>query len=259
MSPESEAEQEIQVATATYSLQEAKEVIAGYAFGAWTKSAWRQPPSAKKEYGSVPRAAGMAVPRWAYRSYDCLSTPHEVTVQDLLAPAGLNGRLSVARVLGMSTVLPEFNETLKKIHDGTTFWGLSREELLQPEHDTQGWFLSRCWWLLRGAAGPSAWVTTYKVLHHIRPKVFPLIDRSTGPALGKDSWWGTIQGDLQQQESAFDDLERWFEALAKRQPDPGKPLTRLRLHDILLWCDQTRGNRSAASKAGRDVLKQEGG
>lgn len=258
MSPDTEAEPEIQVATATYSLQEAKEVIAGYAFGAGTTPAWRQPSSAEKEYGSVPRASGMAAPRWAYRSYDCLPTPQEVTVQDLLAPAGLNGRLSVARVLGMSTVLPEFNETIKKIDDETTFWGLSREELVQPEHDSQGWSLSRCWWLLRGAAGPSAWVTTYKVLHHIRPRLFPLIDRSTGPALG-DSWWRTIHRDLQEQKRAFEDLEGWFEALAKRQPDPGKPLTRLRLHDILLWCDQTRGNRNAASSAGRDVLNQESG
>lgn len=258
MSPESEAVPEIQVAMATYSLQEAQEVIAGYAFGASTTPAWHEPSSTNEEYGSAPRASGMTAPRWAYRSYDCLPTPQEVTVQDLLAPAGLNGRLSVARVLGMSTVLPEFNETLKKIHDETTFWGLSRDELLRPERDTQAWFLSRCWWLLRGAAGPSAWVTAYKVLHHIRPRLFPLIDRSTSPALG-DSWWGTIHRDLQEQERTFEDLEGWFEALAQRQPEPGSPLTRLRLYDILLWCDRSGGNRHSAGEVGRQLLDEEGG
>ena len=60
----------------------------------------------------------------------------------------------------------------------------------------------------------------------------------------------TQQDDLTGHESGFFELEEWFKSLPGRR----LPLHRLRLHDILLWCDTT-GSRFEAQEQGEDVRR----
>ena len=71
-------------------------------------------------------------------------------------------------------------------------------------------------------------------LHHRRPELFPLLDRTTRWQLlphlreGDSGVEAVIHRELRQNAEAFDALE----AAAS---DSGVPLARLRLHDILVW------------------------
>jgi hypothetical protein len=49
-----------------------------------------------------------------------------------------------------------------------------------PTPDSPGWHLWRCWTLLMGVTGIDV-ARAHKILHHKRPKLFPLIDNQTLP------------------------------------------------------------------------------
>lgn len=79
---------------------------------------------------------------------------------------------------------------------------------------------------------------THKLLHHKRPDLFPLIDNRTVPLLKPHTdtevgLWGVVHRELTRNEEQFGALERTFAELATEDHDVR--LTRLRLHDVLLW------------------------
>jgi len=85
----------------------------------------------------------------------------------------------------------------------------------------------------------------HKLLHHKRPHLFPLVDRRTHPRLidaakGRHDvgYWSVVHEELVGNRDTFETLERTFECLVDGEADVS--LTRLRLHDILLWLIATK-------------------
>jgi hypothetical protein len=79
---------------------------------------------------------------------------------------------------------------------------------------------------------------THKLLHHKRPDLFPLIDRKTEPLLAAHTdesagLWAVVHSELNANQRQFTALETTFAELVDGEGDV--PLTRLRLHDVLLW------------------------
>ena len=94
-------------------------------------------------------------------------------------------------------------------------------------------------WELVGSVFPDIdllWFYTlghHKTLHHKRPELFPLLDNKTmGSYLPRDSWQ-IIHADLTAFAPEFAALEEWFAGEAAQRGKVG--LTRLRMHDIILW------------------------
>ncbi len=238
----------------TYTLDEARSVVLGYAFD---ERSLRPTPVRSHKYGELPDR--LRVSRWGYSTYDCVpaSPGSDLTDADMLVPAGLNGEVDLKALAGMRAVAPHVNEVLRRLDDrGETpaFWELPPDELNAPK-DREGvaWDLSEAWWYLMSV--PRVGMTlTHKVLHHKRPRLFPLLDRLTLRWLPAEGPWGAICKDLNREPEDFEDLERWFASEAAARGTV--PLTRLRLYDILLWCDAS-GEREDAQAAGR-ALRESG-
>jgi Family of unknown function (DUF6308) len=93
---------------------------------------------------------------------------------------------------------------------------------------------------------------TYKTLHHKRPWFFPTFDNETLAVMRRCGRpWQTLHVELTSQAKQFEHLEQWFAAQAIERG--GTCLTRLRIHDILLWGGTTR------SGAERERLMGDGG
>jgi hypothetical protein len=242
----------------TYMQDEAEEVLAGFAFGT-AELNW-SPPTAvagEDELARPPRAAERS--KWSYRAYDCLpNSPYAFEVGDLLAVAALDAGVDGAKFLAMEAILPDLNEVLAQIDIGRTFWALNPAWLGAvprvppvPPAGTTEWWLWRAWALLRGLSGVGPTIT-HKVLHHKRPWLFPIVDTETVNRLSKcGGEWQTLHAELTNQVDQFKHLEQWFAGQAIERG--GMLVTRLRIHDILLWAD-VKGQRGALKTAGRKVL-----
>jgi hypothetical protein len=239
-----------------YSLDEARAVIAGYAF-ATRPFAWR-PPQGQSSLGEPPGAR--RVPIWAYETYDQVQggKSQHAEATDILVAAGLNGRIDSKLFAVIKAVLPEAFRALGEVPDDVTFWDLPREDLWNPPPGSHSWYLLRAWWLLAGAPGVKV-ARTHKVLHHKRPRLVPLIDGKTvGPlevaatanSFGGNSWV-QLHEELNRYREEFEELERWFNDIRVGEPT----LFRLRLHDILLWCRVTKQDDEARRK-GEQVLRE---
>ncbi len=247
--------------TAVYTLDQAKDVIAGYAFGT-DVVAPRAGPSRYRSYGTRPKPA--QVPLWAYRSYDCVqpSDGPDASDMDLFVAAGLNSRVDVQLLSRLQIFAPGAFAELAKIDRAQTFWDVPPAHLVRPPQGSVGWHLFAAWRKLGSVPGVSEGLI-HKVLHHKRPKLFPLVDDSTLDVLsgasrgrGKGGSWWQIHHDLTQEGNAdfFGDLETWFGEEADRRD--GAALSRLRLHDILLWCRITPGQAEHAAYYGRRALSR---
>jgi len=186
------------------------------------------------EIGSVPH---LTAARWAYRSYDCIpADAGPLTDRDLLLAAGINGRVDSAAFLAMCAVAGEVSTALAGIPDDQAFWDLPSDSVGSnvPAVDAPAWPLWRAWWLMIGAPGVGV-ALTHKVLHHKRPALAPLLDNLTAKVLRSgDGAWSMIYTELNGHASEWEDLEDWFAGQASARS--GVPLTRLRMHDIVLWC-----------------------
>jgi hypothetical protein len=214
-----------------FNVDEVWDVVHGYAFDSVSVAA--RPPSGPP-FGSFP--TGLEHPRYAYRSYDCVTSDDgPLTMNDVLLTAGLNSRISATVAARIMAIAPELDEALRQIPPETRFWDLDPAQLASPTEGTTSWWLHRAWWLLMNLAGVKI-STTHKVLHHKRPAVFPLIDRQTQEFLGE--WpWRTIHCDLNDTDEARSEFQRLEDRFAAEAGDRGgAPLTRLRIHDIVLWC-----------------------
>jgi len=237
---------------AVYAQPEAEAVLAGFAFGT-TQLLW---PSnfttpVGNGLGTPPRAAVRA--KWSYRTYDCApNSPHAFGVNDLLVVAALDAGARAAKYLAMEAILPDLNEVLAHVEVGQTFWKLPRNHLgsSPPPASTPAWWLWRAWALLMGLEDIGIAVA-YKTLHHKRPWLFPIFDNETMAKMGGAGAWQVLHDELTDQVGQFTYLEQWFAAQATSRG--GVHLTRLRIHDILLWAD-TRRERGPLTRAGCQVL-----
>lgn len=248
---------EITVAGDTYGLEEAKDTIAGYAFG--TRREKRQ-----KISGYVPlEPTSIDIPWFGYLTYDCIGVSGSENIgactdADLLVSSGLNGRLDVDALGALQAVAPLAIAELANIpdEDGFYFWQLDPDGLISLPPDGPERHLHHAWVHMMSARDVGV-ALTHKVLHHKRPRLFPLIDGRTVEVLGRTEAWKTIHQDLVEGASAFEELEGWFSNLMRNvslawDRDDLVSLSRLRLHDTLLWC-RASGRIELATREGRQV------
>jgi hypothetical protein len=163
----------------------------------------------------------------------------------------INSRISAKTILGVLGIAEEVSKALAQISTKVKFWELDEDDLkVPPSSSKTSWQLWRAWYLLMGVHGVDLAVC-HKILHHKRPSVFPLLDRVTEGAYPRGKAWVHIQRELAGQKEPFDDLEEWFGEFAKAHH--GVPLTRLRLHDILLWCHRS-GESAGAAELGGPII-----
>jgi Family of unknown function (DUF6308) len=237
-----------------YSIDEAKHLIAGYCLTLDPLPPWTNRDSQRRTFGD--RQSDLVAPRWAYGNYDNIpSMSGPLGSTDLYVIAGLNAQVGSAEMGPIRAIAADASDALARIPDDVCFWDLARDELLNPPAGSHSWWLHRSWWVMDGV--PRIGVArSHKVLHHKRPKLVPLLDGQTVPLQeaatrrARGNTWVQIHDDVVEHMSHFTELEEWFAALPGRR----MPLFRLRLHDILLWCDVT-GDREDAAKAGKSVLE----
>ncbi|MHB8457722.1 MAG: DUF6308 family protein, partial [Acidimicrobiales bacterium] len=154
---------------------------------------------------------------------------------DVCVADGLNAQMRSKHIAGVLAVADQLSVELGKIGDDLCFWDLSPHDVATQPTDASSpaWSIWRAWTILIGVDGIDV-ACTHKILHHKRPKVFPLVDNETVDQLtGSGSAWEAILHDLRAVPDAWSQLE---DEVAARVPRPNlTPLTRLRLHDILLW------------------------
>ena len=159
---------------------------------------------------------------------------------DVLTAEMLHGRLDPA---GWSSVRNALDDTVRLATAaadravGRTFWELPDDELsVLGEPGTVGACLREIW--NRGSrAGHPAFVSA--ALHHRRPALIPHVDRTTRlqflPHLieGDSGVEAVIHRELRANAAAFTALEDTLAGLLVEDGDIR--LTRLRLHDVLVW------------------------
>lgn len=206
------------------------------------------------------------VPKFAYRSYDCVpaSPGRALTDLDLLVGAGLNAFAGGDGIdAQLVYALRSFGRRAAGHLDNAyrmepDFLNLSDAELASSpqEPGSAGWHLYQAW--LQGVATPGLRTArVHKVLHHKRPTLFPLLDNKTIDPIREAAReeaertkkacnsWQLIQREILRQREAFDRLALEFAGQATGVDDV--PLSHLRLYDILLWMavtNQRPGTRS---------------
>ena len=171
---------------------------------------------------------------FAYERFDRQppETSDRMTDRDVLLAEGLHGRLDpagwTAVRAALDAALPVAEQAVRRAA-GRAFWELPEEEAsVLAEPGTVGAAVRTL------AEGPHARYVL-AALHHRRPELFPLLDGITWRQL----WPHTAEGDsgvhavvlreLRANAAAFTLLE------ARARAALGRPVTRLRLHDVLLW------------------------
>lgn len=236
----------------TYELDEAEAVLAGYAFGTDPTTRWK--PVRGPGYGGAPGSD--PAPLWPYRTYDCVppSPGPQVSAADVVVCAGGSAEASVRLVAGVLAVADEVSEALARSPD-VPFWCLREADIAHgahtPAEDTPAWWMHRASWLLLGVDGMRP-ASSHKILHHKRPDLFPLLDSETRKVLASRDPWHAVWSDVTGLPAAqLTELTRRFAVLAAESGTV--PLTRLRVHDVLLWCHAHR-QREPAAKAGAALL-----
>ena len=180
------------------------------------------------------------VPAFGYERFDARPpATGPLGEADVLAAEGLHGRLDPETWTAVTAALPDLEPLLDEAADraaGRPFWELPEDEFsVLAEPGTVGAALRRIGELAATSAAP-AHVTA--ALHHRRPELVPLPVRSTRWQLlphvreGDSGVEAVISRELHANAAAFDRLEA---GLAAR----GVALTRLRVHDVLLWLTST--------------------
>ena len=240
----------VPVAGMRVPFEKALAIIVGYCYGEepqrWTK------PS----LGVGTDLSGLTRGAFAYRTYDCVPAARSNRLEpiDVLVADGLNAQMRARDIAAVLAVADAVSVQLAAIDaNGTRFWDLQREDVatVPTSESSKAWPIWRAWTILMGAKGIDL-ARTHKILHHKRPEVFPLVDNETYKLLAADgAAWTTIHADLISAEQAWEGLEkRVNEVLAANS---SQLLTRLRMHDILVWAEAT-GRRAAAEDHGRRYL-----
>lgn len=235
----------------SYDLDEAYEVVVGYCCGREPNepSSARRPPEGLEVRGLTDR------PAFGYAFYDAapkVDVPAGLaTVLDVLVASGLNARMTGRHLARLVGALDAINHHLARIEPDADFLQVPSEGLSDPtagdETTRQMW---AAWWAAAQVDGINV-ARVNKLLHRVRPALFPLYDQQTRPLLGPQPW-DAIRRDLDTQQVAFADLLGRLEATPFRgMPRPGP----LRIHDILLWCEVAE-RRSVAKRLGESYLEE---
>lgn len=201
------------------------------------------------------------VPAFSYSVYDCVPASEDEAFAwlDVLVVDGLNGKLSQPSIVALmdagGRAWPHVEVATVRA-DGRAFWDLPIEEVIEPlPAGSTGAALTDAWEQCHYTAHMGV-ALTHKMLHHKRPRLFPLIDRQTLPRLkaqvqpGAGLYWAVIHRELTSNAEQFAALEASLATLLN-QPDDA-PLERLRLHDILLWLTAT-SKWDRAGRGGRET------
>jgi hypothetical protein len=234
-----------------YTVEEARRATAGYAFATDPLS-----PGA----GATGAFPIEDVPRWGYRTYDCVeaSPQAEFTDLDVFVPAGLNGELTMRRCAALRAAANRAAAPLDKAYrERPRFIDYPIEELTDdPPTGTPGALLAEAWHTVY-ATPDIGRALTYKLLHHKRPELVPLADNRTlvllrAASCGTDLWQ-LVHREVNRHADQFADLAGWFADLAAARD--GRPLGWLRLYDLLIWLHCV-GQREYAKGAGLRVMAQ---
>ncbi len=177
------------------------------------------------------------VPAFGYDRFDRRPVPEGPLGEvDILAGEGLHGRLDRAAWTALAAALPAVQELADAVvarAAGRTFWELPEDEFsVLAEPGTVGALLRRIGELCteRGLSRPHV----LAALHHRHPDLVPVLhDVTRWPLLphvreGDSGVEAVIHRELVHAADAFAELEDAVRAA-------GVALTRLRLHDVLLW------------------------
>jgi hypothetical protein len=178
------------------------------------------------------------VPAFGHDRFDARPVPAgPLGDDDVLVAEGLHGRLDLQGWTAVRRALDDAQpiaDALDARAAGRAFWELPEDELsVLGEPGTVGAALRSLGDLPRPRYVSAA-------LHHRRPDVVPLTTRATWlqtvPHLreGDSSVAAVVHRELRANAAAFAELERVVAALL-----PDAPLTRLRLHDMLVWLSGT--------------------
>jgi hypothetical protein len=184
---------------------------------------------------SNPAGAWVQIPAFGYERFDRQPSSDEpLGEHDILVAEGLHGRLDPAAWAAMKAVLDDVAPLADAAVDravGRPFWELPDDEFsVLAEPGTVGAVLRE----IRAECDGSGVETKHvaAALHHRRPSLFPLLNRTTRWQLlphvreGDSGVEAVISRELRANADAFAALEIALEQLG---------LTRLRLHDVLLW------------------------
>ena len=191
---------------------------------------------------SNPDGRWVRVPAFGYERFDRQpGTDDPLGEYDILVAEGLHGRLDPTAWAAMKGVLDDVAPLAAAAVDraaGRPLWELPDDEFsVLAEPGTVGAVLRG----IRSLCDGTPDVRPQHVaaaLHHRRPTLFPLLDRTTRWQLlphvreGDSGVEAVIHRELRANAAAFQALE---DAVLAH----GLPLTRLRLHDVLLWLTGT--------------------
>jgi hypothetical protein len=191
---------------------------------------------------SNPAGRWVDIPAFGYERFDRQpGTDDPLGEHDILIAEGLHGRLDPAAWAAMKRVLDDVGPLADAAVDraaGRPFWELSDDEFsVLAEPGTVGAAFRE----IRALSDEFPDANPKHVaaaLHHRRPDLFPLLNRTTRWQLlphaqeGDSGVEAVIHRELQANTAAFQALE---DAVVAH----GLLLTRLRLHDVLLWLTGT--------------------
>ncbi len=187
---------------------------------------------------SNPAGTWVQVPAFGYERFDAQPVP-EPGDDDVLVAEGLHGRLDPAgwaAVRADVDAVRPITEAAVRRAAGRAFWELPDDELsVLGEPGTVGAALRE---IAQRTLTHPAHVSA--AVHHRRPELFPHTTRTTRRQLlphlqeGDSGVEAVVHRELRANEAAFAELEvaaaAWLD---------GPALTRLRLHDVLLWLTAT--------------------
>lgn len=204
--------------------------VLGYARG--RRALWFRSPGR-------PEGRWVRVPAFGYERFDCRArATGPLGDEDVLVAEGLHGRLDPAGWAAVRSALDEVGPLAEAVAvraDGRAFWELPPGELsVLEEPGTVGAVLRA---VGRLGAGPHRDHLS-AALHHRRPDLVPLLGttrRQLQPHVeeGDSGAEAVMHRELRANAEAFAALET--AASGVLAATGGVPLTRLRLHDVLVW------------------------
>jgi hypothetical protein len=190
-----------------------------------------------------PQGRWFSVPAFGYERFDRQPVADgPLGDADVLVAEGLHGRLDPAGWAAVRAALDDVGplaDAATARAAGRTCWELPAEEFsVLAEPGTVGAALRGVWHRTRGAdhARPDL---VSAALHHRSPALVPHVDRITRRQL----WPHVVEGDSGVEAVVHRELRNNATTLAALEATvaalladgAGPPLTRLRLHDVLLW------------------------
>jgi hypothetical protein len=231
--------------------EDARAVIAGYCLGD-EQVTWRRPAAAVGD-----ELKGLRQGAFAYRTYDCIPPAPSYRLEpiDVLVADGLNAQLRAGDIARVLAVADAVSDQLARIGPDVRFWELARDEVAAEPADRHGpaWAMWRAWTILTGIEGVDL-ARSHKILHHKRPAVFPLLDNKTVGLLGRAAPWAAVHDDLSATSATWRKLETEVARLLPTRRESS--LSRLRLHDILVWTWATKRWDTAHSLGVKALARQ---